>query len=207
MASKTWNKIKDLLRYKLLAWLQPELLNEEEALEQTMWKAKKVIDEYRDFVENLATLAREGSEYAHNVKAKKRSADERVSPFWDSLEYDVFLTLVSDECYRDQKNIHEFTVSTVSINEAKTVCTANAEAYGDYGKLRLYGIETESASRKKGFGSSMLEFLKAYCSAHGLREIHGTIGTSPYMEETGLRTFYEKNGFVFNGRRFSFQIQ
>ena len=199
-------KLIKALRDKLAPWFAGELVEELEKKEQAIWEMKRVIDEYKDFVNNFAGLAKEGSEYGRYVEARKRKSENRLSEHWDSLEHDVFLTLFRDECHRDQKNIYEFTVSTYSITDAKEVCTAKAEAYREYGKLRLDTIKTAEDFMRGGFGSKMLGFLKEFCRTNGIREIYGTIGTSPNMDETKLRGFYVKNGFAFDRPRFSCQL-
>ena len=73
-------------------------------------------------------------------------------------------------------------------------------------KMRLDTLVTEKEARKKGFGGDMLRFLKKFCKSNGIREIYGTIGTSPNMQETKLRSFYVKNDFEFCGPRFSCQL-
>ena len=207
MPNKLLGKLYKGVREKMTPWFSKDLLKELNDKEQIIWEMKRVIAEYKEFVENLADLAKDESEYRNYVKAKKRKAHERLSPFWDSLEYDIFLTLISDEQLRDQKSIHEFKVSTISINEAKIVCTAKVETYRECGEMRLDSIKTDKDSQNMGFGSNILDFLKNFCKSNGLQKIYGTIGHYPFTDEEILRKFYSKNNFVFSGHYFCHHVQ
>ena len=183
-----------------------ELVKENEEKEKLVWEMKKAVDEYREFIENLASLAKEGSGYEHFVTVRPSVKNRNTSPFSDWLQHEIYLTLIKDEEFRDRGQIHEFTVTAYSINDNREICTAKAEAYRECGKMRLDTLVTEKEARRKGFGCDMLRFLKKFCKSNGIREIYGTIGTSPNMQETKLRSFYVKNGFAFDGPRFSYQL-